>query len=145
MLGEHRQVLADLLWMKAQKMINDLNGDGAQSDSDIDSQTDDSGVKKGQVEQEGSSKPEEKTKMSENSKSRTISEEDIEKLNRYFHDIRSLEDIQMRAKSILKNNCLLLDETKSFTKLNDLCEHIFMSVIFSYHPDQSKVHSGIHK
>lgn len=57
-LGEHRQVLADLLWVRASKMVNNENSD----------------------EQEA--------------------------MHRYFSEIKTLEDIAIRAKQILKKECI---------------------------------------
>jgi hypothetical protein len=65
MLGEHRQVLADLLWARAQNIINDSMTNDHQSEHQTDQL------------------------MSKSS----FSEIEIDNLNRYFKEIRTVEDI----------------------------------------------------
>lgn len=60
MLGEHRNVLSEMLWGRAEKIINDLQV----------------------LERQAS--PEQIT---------TYSEEQLQTLNKYFHEIKALEDI----------------------------------------------------
>ena len=62
------------------------------------------------------------------------SEEQLVSLKRYFLEIKSLEDIQIRAKQIMKKNCAMSQLRASASQLDDYCELTFMRVIFSYHP-----------
>jgi len=65
------------------------------------------------------------------------SEEQRLKLGRYFQDMKSLDDIVVRAKGILKKTCESGEEL-----LTDFCENAFMHTVFSYHPNHDRDITG---
>ena len=96
MLGEHRQVLADLLWARAQKIINDLKQGGGHS------------VKKNSVE-EGTKDTDGDVQMittSENYQAQrrrySFTDEQMKVLSSYFLEFKNLEELITRAKNILR-------------------------------------------
>jgi hypothetical protein len=96
MLGEHRQVLADILWERAQEMFNDFTGDKIEGSEDVE--------------------------MTEVDQKKT-------NLNRYLHELKTLEDVTVRAKNILK---------KGGDSIQDFNDEMLIRIIFSFHPNPSR-------
>lgn len=113
--SQRQQVIADLLWMKAQTLINET-------------------LMRHSVKVE---KVDDHMMAEEDQKAGNFSEAEISKLSKYFNEIKSLEDIQSRAKIIIKKNSAHSKGIDQVNQLTNMQEEMFMRTVFLFHPTRA--------